>query len=392
MEEKQIDKHIAVLDGLRVISLIIIVWLHFWEQTWLTPYINFNNRFTRYFGITESHLQIFVRFGAVFTDFFILLSAICNFWPYARAIVLKEEWPDTKTFFKKRAIRILPSYYLNVIVMFILALVQHKYTSKTFMFKDLIMNLTFTSIWSDNVYVNTVLNGVLWTVQVEVWFYLLIPLLAKLLKKFSGLTCVGLWLCGIITSNVVIYNFSDNIRGWANHPLMYTGFYANGMLICLCYATIKKKGGENKYTYTLAAMFAFASIVGLTRLLQTFEGQDKDYMKVATRFEFMMLFSLLTMALMLAGPVVSRMMSNRFFHFINVISYNLYIWHQVIAFQCKENRIPYWEGDMSPNMLGDTVWARQYQVIILIITLIVAVLVTYGFEKPITKYFQKRLK
>ena len=337
-------------------------------------------------------MQIFVRFGAVFTDFFILLSAICNFWPYARAIVLKEEWPDTKTFFKKRAIRILPSYYLNVIVMFILALVQHKYTSKTFMFKDLIMNLTFTSIWSDNVYVNTVLNGVLWTVQVEVWLYLLIPLLAKLLKKFSGLTCVGLWLCGIITSNVVIYNFSDNIRGWANHPLMYTGFYANGMLICLCYATIKKKGGENKYTYTLAAMFAFASIVGLTRLLQTFEGQDKDYMKVATRFEFMMLFSLLTMALMLAGPVVSRMMSNRFFHFINVISYNLYIWHQVIAFQCKENRIPYWEGDMSPNMLGDTVWARQYQVIILIITLIVAVLVTYGFEKPITKYFQKRLK
>ena len=37
MEEKQIDKHIAVLDGLREISLIIIVWLHFWEQTWLTP-------------------------------------------------------------------------------------------------------------------------------------------------------------------------------------------------------------------------------------------------------------------------------------------------------------------------------------------------------------------
>ena len=43
MEEKQIDKHIAVLDGLRVISLIFIVWIHFWEQTWLTPYINFNN-------------------------------------------------------------------------------------------------------------------------------------------------------------------------------------------------------------------------------------------------------------------------------------------------------------------------------------------------------------
>lgn len=392
MAQRQIDKHIDVLDGLRAIAIILVVWLHFWEQTWITPYIDFGDHLTRYVGITESHLHTYVRFGAVFTDLMILISGICNFWPYARAMVLKEEWPDTKTFYKKRAIRILPSYYLSVIVVFILALIQNKYTSTSFMWKDLLSRLTFTSVWSDDLYLGTQLNGVLWTVQVEVWFYLLIPLLALLFRKLPAITCGALWLIGIIASNVVIYNFSDNVRGWANHPLLYTGFYANGMLICICYAMVKKSGAENKYTHLFAALVAFAGVVGFNRLIETFYNQDKDYMKVVTRFEMMMLFSVITLALMLAGPAVGKIMSNKFFRFVSLISYNLYIWHQVVAFQCKDNRIPYWEGDTPPNILGDTAWCFKYQIIILVITLVISIGLTYGFERPAAKYLQKKLK
>ena len=42
-QNEQIEKHIAVLDGIRAIAVVMVVWFHFWQQTWLTPYINFDN-------------------------------------------------------------------------------------------------------------------------------------------------------------------------------------------------------------------------------------------------------------------------------------------------------------------------------------------------------------
>ncbi len=387
-----VDKYIDVLDGLRCIGVLMVVWLHFWEQTWITPYINFNNQWTKYIGITESHLHSYVRFGAVFTDLMILISAICNLWPYARSIVLGEEWPDTKTFYKKRALRILPSYYLSVLVTFIIALVEDKYVSTGFMWKDLFSRITFTSIWFPDLYVGTKLNGALWTVQVEFWFYLIIPLLAVLFKKRAVITCGVLWLIGIIGSNIVIYNIPDNVRGYANHPLLYTGFYANGMLICICYAMIKKAQIENKYTQLFATFMAFAGYIGFDRLIRTFTNQDKSYMKVTTRFEMMILFSVIVFALMLANPHVKKMFSNKITKFITVISYNLYIWHQVIAFWFKDNRIPYWEGDTPPNITGDIVWQWKYQFLIVFFSFVVAIVTTYGFELPIAKYLRKKLK
>lgn len=41
---------------------------------------------------------------------------ILQFYPYARSIVLGEDWPDTKTFYRKRAARILPSYYFMLAI------------------------------------------------------------------------------------------------------------------------------------------------------------------------------------------------------------------------------------------------------------------------------------
>ena len=387
-----VDTYIGVLDGLRSIAVIIIIWYHFWEHSWLTPYINFNNQWTRYLGITESHLHTYLRYAFVFTDLLILISAICNFWPYARSIVLGEAWPDTKAFFKKRAIRIMPSYYLCVFLLFIWDLMQNRYATTSFMWRDLLTRITFTGIWSPELSVRTILNGALWTVQVEVFFYLLIPLLAWLFRKWPVITSGILWLVGIVGANVVLYNCSDNLRGWVNHPLLYTGFYANGMLICMCYAMIKKRQAESKYTMLFASFMALAGFVGYDRLIMTFKYQDKDYMKISTRFEMMIIFTLITFALMLAAPYVKKIFANKIAKFISTISYNLYIWHQVVAYELKVNRIPYWEGDIEPNKIGDLVWQWKYQILIVVLSFVVGLVLTYGFELPIARRLRKKFK
>ena len=92
MTDSKVDKHIDVLDGIRAIAMVFVVWFHFWQQTWLTPRVKLSAgvvNITQYFGITSINLEGFVRYGFVFVDMLILLSAFCNFYPYARSILLE---------------------------------------------------------------------------------------------------------------------------------------------------------------------------------------------------------------------------------------------------------------------------------------------------------------
>lgn len=391
-QKTEIDRHIDILDGIRVIAIVFIVWYHLWQQSWATPYILFDNSITKYLGITTIPLHLFVRFASVFVDVLILISAICNLYPYAWAIIFQEKWPDTKQFYLKRMIRIFPSYYLNILIELIFAFAQHKYDNTAFMFKDIITHLTFTSVLFSDTYLDSRINGVLWAVQVEVIFYLLIPFLAKAFKKSPWITCLALWGCSIISSNYFRYQKADSIRAWSNYFLVYAGFYASGMLICMCYLTIKSKGAENKYTRILAVLVAIGCVGGVIQLLEEyFNNYDVPTAQLITRFQMMIIYSVFIIAMMFVGKGIQKLFCNKLFRFLNIISYNLYIWHQVVAFKCIEFKIPGWEGDTLPNVAGDVVWQRQYSVIVIVLSIIIATVLTYWFELPIARYLRKRI-
>ncbi len=390
-ENIHIHRHIAVLDGIRALSIIMVIWFHFWQQTWLTPYVTFNNSFTKYLGITELPLHTYVRFGGVFVDVLILISAICNFYPYARSIMLKEPWPDTKEFYLKRAIRILPSYYLCIAIMIIFAIVENKYTDTTFMWKDILMHLSCTAVLDKNVYLRSALNGVLWTVQVEVLFYIMIPWIAKAFRKFPSLTCFALWGTSLITTNYILYQKTNEVGNYLNFFLTFAGFYANGMLICLLYLTVKLHQAENRYTHMLSALLALGCIIGYTKIVNSYYNQDISTIQLSTRFQLMLIHSAFALCIMLSGKVLQAVFANRLLKFIAAISYNLYIWHQVVALKCKSYRIPYWEGDTPPNITGDPVWQWKYQILIIVLSLIIAIVLTYGFEIPVARFLRKKL-
>ncbi len=391
-ENVQVEKHIAVLDGIRAIAVVMVVWFHFWQQTWLTPYINFDNTLTRYLGIIEIPLHTFVRYGGNFVDVLILISAICNFFPYARAIVLQEKWPDTKQFYFKRAIRILPSYYLCILVMLIFTIVEHKYTDTTFMWKDILMHLSFTAVLDKDVYLRTALNGVLWTVQVEVLYYILIPWIAKAFRKLPLLTCFTLWGTGFLTCNYILYQKADMVSSYLNFFLTFAGFYANGMLICIFYLTLKSRLAENKYLHMLSGILALGCIVAITRIISSYYDHDVSTIQLSTRYELMLIYSVFILCIMFSGKVIQFFFANRLLRFIAAISYNLYIWHQMVAVKCKAYRIPYWEGDTPPNITGDNVWQWKYQILIIVVSLVIATVLTYGFEIPVAKFLKRKLR
>ncbi len=389
MDGTNVDRHIDVLDGVRVFSMGLVAWFHFWQQSWLTPRITFPAYFRSQFGVSGINIEGFVRYGFVFVDMLILLSAFCNFYPYARSILLGEPWVDAKTFYKKRAVRILPSYYFCLLVMGIISIAGGGGRIDGFFWKDLFAHLTCTAPFFPHTYLSTNFNGVLWTVQIEVLYYILMPLFARLFRKAPVFTCLGLWLCGIGSANYIVCQKADEIRVLVNHMLTFAGSYANGMLLCMLYITIKGRKLENKYTQLAASAAAVGCLFYLSRMLKQFGTGTVQIIQLQQRFELSLVFSCFILSLPFACRAFKMLFANRLITFLAGISYNFYIWHQYVAVKLKICRIPVWEGETPPNMTGDSVWMWKYQILIVAAGLAVAAAMTYGFEKPVARWLQK---
>ena len=105
MEHKNRSERIPELDGFRVLMVGIVAWFHFWQQSWLTPHIG-----------TYS-LDYLVRAGYMCVDGTILLSAFLLFLPYARSRVEGRPLPSVRNFYRRRVMRIVPSYLFVTFLM-----------------------------------------------------------------------------------------------------------------------------------------------------------------------------------------------------------------------------------------------------------------------------------
>jgi len=101
------------------------------------------------------------------------------------------------------------------------------------------------------------------------------------------------------------------------------------------------------------------------------------------------LFALFLFSTACAGEYYQKLYSNRGASLFCKFSYNLYLWHQMIAVWLKEKRMPYWSGDTPPNMTGDRVWQWKYQILIIVVSAAVAVAVTLIVEIPAARYLLK---
>ncbi len=390
MNGNRIERHIDVLDGVRAAAVGLVAWFHFWQQSWLTPRIHIPVGITKYFGITGINLEGFVRYGFVFVDLLILLSAFCNFYPYARSVLLQEPWPDTKEFYLKRAMRILPSYYFCLLLSMAVRAAEGTFAADGFFWKDLLMHITCTGPLFPETYLGSRFNGVLWTVQMEVLYYLLMPWLAKLFRRCPVMTAMGLWGCGLFSANYILYEKADMIRLYGNHMATFAGCYANGMLLCLLYITLRRKRTENRYTRLAATGAVICCVLYLSRMMRQLGAGELQAVQLGQRFELSLVFSVFLLALPFAGRGLKFLFANRGVKLLAGVSYNFYIWHQYIAVKCKEWRIPYWKGDVPPNMTGDKAWMWKYQILIVVLSLAAAFAVTYGLERPVSKALRKR--
>lgn len=381
--------YIGVLDGMRAIAILIIAWYHIWQQSWLMPIAG------------EVNLDWLVRNGSILVDMMILLSGFCLFLPYAREMVLGEKTGTCGEFYMKRVARIIPSYYVSLlIVLFFFALPLGEYGNDfSLMGKDIVSHLTFTHNLFGELIRGTHLNGVLWTIGVEVQFYLIFPLLAKFFRKQPILTYAGMTAIGLLSSYCISANFATIDQSlYVNHTLTFFSVYANGMLGAWLYVLYAKKRKKRTMAEGIAGIVMTVGGIVIFRRFCDWRmtcGEETRW-QVNNRYLLSLLFLLIVTGAIVALPWFRKIWDNRVMKFLAGISFNLYICHQYIAVKLKEFRIPDWEGEELPNQTGDAEWQWKYTILCVVLSLAVAIFMTYVVERPaarwIKRWYEKRRK
>jgi len=382
------DGRIPALDGARALFVFFVGYYHIWQQSWLTPAF--------FIGGQYFSLDFLVRSGYIWVDALLLLSGFLLYLPYAQAQEDEKALPRVLPFYRNRILRIVPSYYFNILIMlFFVALPQKLYMAgdrvtldTTRMLKDLAAHATFTHTLFDFSYIGSPLNGSLWTLGVEMQFYLIFPLLARLFGKKPLLTYLG--MTGVAFGYRYWVSTLPNISLYFNQLPAQLDVYANGMVAACIYSALKRRMKQDRWSQVLFTALFFVAASAIVTLLHTQNSFKNIQMgQMHHRFSFSVLVALCMLGVLYGFSGLRLLLGNRITRILSEISFQFYIWHQVFAVQLKRWRIPVSMYE-NPWMESDRPWQYLYTFLCFGGALAISCVMTYMFEQPIARYGRRK--
>ncbi|MBP3645883.1 MAG: acyltransferase [Clostridia bacterium] len=378
---------IGVLYGFRALMVLFVVNYHFWQQSWLGQYAHI-------FGRNVS-FDFWTRSSYVFVDGMILLSGFLLYLPFARNRVERTPVPKTGDFYLRRLTRILPSYLTAVLfALFFIAIPQGLYHSTARMAHDVTAHLTFTFLFWPATYIGTPLNVALWTICVEMQFYLIFPLLARCMRRHPAITLAAMTLAGW-TYRFCVSRFAQDTNMLINQLPSFLDVYALGFLGAMIYVRmrlwVQKARKNERLLIGLTGMILFAMGVWVLIRILRVQSSASAAGHAALRLSQMSVRVPLTVTLMVMmlsaafwPRIVQKLLDNRLMRFLSTISMNLYIWHQVLAVEMRKAWFPNTELLHTDHNLQMAYTLLSYSVAIL-----AAMIMTYGVEQPVQKWIHK---
>jgi len=379
---------IRSLDGVRAIAAISIVVFH----TLLYLRIEYLPG-SQAIGSIWYYLSMSVQL-------FFVLSGFLLFRPYARALLSGAELPSWARFYQRRALRILPVYWVTLAVMLV--------TQAQRAGKPLWANaLTHFALIQDSFpRFNRDLDGPFWTLAVEVQFYLMLPVIAAGIARVVGGSRSAARLIGALLGVIAL---AEGIR-WADTLLMATtppnalaqgGGAAARLIVAL--ATMGMQG-KNLEVFFVGALAATCYVLGseherlarhtqrrvawgllgvglaisivaapaweLSTVMFT-TGAHWGWDIISYPLVVGVSFGALTLGIIWSGPRLRGVFETAPLRFIGHISYSIYLWH-----------LPILQGTLAP-FAPMPVWLR------LVFVLIVSYLSYQLLEHPFLRRRQR---
>lgn len=368
-------RYFAAADILRILCIFTVAWFHIWQQSWLDPSFVIGGH---YFD-----LQRIVRRGYMLVDLTLLLTGFLLYRPLVRS---DGKIADVKGFYYRRLCRILPCYLLAVLVAAMFALARGRTVGSAPLWRDLLAHLTFTYTFSMDTYYWTSLNAALWTIAVEMQFYLVFPLLARAFGKRPVLTFVSLTAAALV-SRALTAACAKELSLWVNQLPCMLDLYVLGMLAA---HLLEKRGSAPRrwifFPLSLLALF------GIFAVLWRQNAAGDAEIKAAQLLWRLPLGLCGAAFLYFAGRApesVDRVFGNRVARFLSAISYNFYIWHQFLAVKLKEFHIPAYDSEF-PQISEGRAWQIKYTLLCFAAAFALAAALTYFVEKPAARALLRR--
>jgi peptidoglycan/LPS O-acetylase OafA/YrhL len=321
---------IPALDGVRTLAVLLVMFFHAW---WVMP-----ERIA--FGANALTQPIYYFWTGV--HLFFVLSGFLLFLPYARWIQGGRDRPSARLFYKRRFLRIVPAYWASLVI---LTLAGPK-TSGSFL--DMLVHAVFLQNLSEKTVYS--INGVFWTMAVEVQFYAVLPLLAwalYLLARRLGLwvalaifvpalvlvSASSVWLQAVpaLAGNALFYNIAlrpEALTYWIN-------IFGFGIACAMIYTAIQRneqilsflKGSWSRWSVQRVATWAFALAALLWLALIVIPAlHPAPWNDIG----FGVAYAFALLGILLGSHRIRLPFEWRPVRFVGLISYSLYIWHLVI--------------------------------------------------------------
>jgi len=367
------EARLDVLDGLRGIAILMVVWWHLWLFSWLTPYVTFG-------GKQYGFLLIFPGTGLMGVELFFFISGFVLFYPYARTLFEGRPLQTVKHFAQRRFLKIVPSYVLALLVA---APLLGQFPSVRDAVWQIVSHLLFIHIFWVDTWVG--INGVLWSLGVEVQFYLIFPAVCWAFRRQPVLVYIGM------VAIAVVYRIIAARIDVGNYVLMgqlpaYLDLFATGMLAAYVFVWLRNRSKAEQAPW-LATIVTAGAAIGLYLLLDNM--LTKIYVtngyaawQAINRPFFALLLGIFTVGALFSYRLVHLVIANPLFRFLGIISYNLYLWHNVVMLYMLQHRIPM-PATSDPH--SDDHWKWVYTFWSLLISLVISTFVTYAIELPILK-------
>jgi peptidoglycan/LPS O-acetylase OafA/YrhL len=306
--------HLDHLDGVRAAAALMVICTHAWLQVW-----NPDGRHVSRFG----SLIEWLVWGHFAVGLFIVISGFCLMLPVVRnGNVLRG---GARSFFRRRARRIVPPFYLAVLFSLILiALLVGKDTGTHW---DIAVPVSWSGVLANFLLVQDVvdrgqINTATWSVAVECHIYLAFPILVWAWSRFGVRATAATSFFVSVAAFVLLRHTM-----FANGEPQYLLLFVLGMIG----ATICFSPGQSWTTlrervpWSLATALAFAVLAGFIAVIGREQAaQKEDYL------DFLVgpLALCMLVATTRAKPTrLTRVFGWRPLVFVGTFAYSLYLVH-----------------------------------------------------------------
>jgi peptidoglycan/LPS O-acetylase OafA/YrhL len=289
--------------------------------------------------------KIVVRNGFLGVDLFFLITGFLLTLPWFKHAMEGRKRPSTREFYIRRARRILPAYYVQLTLLFVVFLPLLNSTlwtaARGFVLGNLGLHVLFLHYSTPYSSASLSINGALWTLALEMQYYLLLPLIVVWFLRAPYMAAGACFATAVIWKLLALHDLEPlislygaigarwnmteaNLRHFTGTQFpAYLGHFALGILCgrawLTCHATV-----PGRISSALLALLAACAVLSLYAGLAGHAGWMGEQEWVLTP---------ITMAVAIWAAVSRRpawgtkILGFAPLAFIGRISYSMYLYH-----------------------------------------------------------------